>query len=414
MQGNLSTIQRPHIEHLHDALHEILWYNTTVKHEPLKPWKRGVLIGVIISLMLGAFNCGLTLAPTVWIQVEVRQARSLMPPLGEAMVYLRHTYYGPVPDRDTLTRGAITGMLEVLDDPYARVLEPQNNVTAAEIFTGKYGDIGVTLVWNGGWRLAPYPDGPAARAGVTEGDLLRQLDGRTLEGQSRADIEAALIGPVGSVVTLALERAGQPLTVQVAREALVHPSVSGYLLTADIGYMRITSITEATADECRAQLKRWPALRGLILDLRGNVGGAMTTLPELGGIFLSPGSVLYHMARRSGTQAIQVLGKEAPFTGRLVVLIDGQTASAAEVISAALQDHQRAFLIGQASAGKARMQLAYPLANGLTVVLTTAAWESPLHRSVEGTGVLPDAEVSAAVAGEDVALQEALTYLQKR
>lgn len=345
------------------------------------------------------------------MRYEAWQTRQLLPPLGEVTVYLQHEYYGPMPSRDELTRGAIEGMLETLGDPYARLIEPQNNVSAVDIFTGKYGDVGADVVWDEGWRLVPYPTGPAALAGVQSGDRLLSLDGRTVQALSRADIETALSGAEGTPVTLELERNGERFTLTVVRAEVPHPSVSAYLLTPEVGYIRVARITETTAEECRAALQAWTGLRGVVLDLRGNPGGVVSEVPAMAALFLPRESVVYYEVRRSGAQPVVVSADEDPFTGQLVVLIDGHTASAAEVISAAVQDHGRGVLIGQSSAGKAHMQIAYPLANGWTVVLTNAAWESPSRRSLEGKGVQPDILIAPESGPVDSALEGAVRLI---
>jgi len=383
--------------------------------EQLKRQANRLLILVALVGILGlSFACGLKTAPELWTLKAVLESHAgdPLPPLGEVLAYLEREYYGPLPAGPVLTHGAIRGMLETLDDPHAQLIEPQNNVSAVEIFTGKYGDIGADLIWQDGWRLVPYPAGPAAEAGILPGERLWRLDGQDVSAMTQAELKARLSGPVGSQVTLELERGCARYTQSLTRAEVLHPSVLAYRLAPEIGYLRLTQITEGTFEEARQALDNWPELQGLVLDLRGNAGGVVSALPALAGLFLPEGKTLYYEIRRTGTRPIQVQGDEGPFTGKLIVLIDPQTASAAEILASALQAYQRTELFGQASAGKASMQIAYPLADGATIVLTNALWEDPLHRSVAPQGITPDRVLAPEPAGqEDPVLQAALEAL---
>lgn len=371
----------------------------------------GTVLGLVLAI---AFSAGVLVAP--YMDFILIQRAAPLPPFGEAWLWVERQFYGAVPPTDVRMRGAIRGMLATLDDPYTVLLDPQPAQQERQRLAGTYGDVGVSLWWaeEGHVALAPYPSGPAARAGVQPGDLLTGIDGEPLQDIERLeDVAWRLQGAVGTVVGLDLLRSeGEVLHIPVTREEILHPSIESRDLTPDVGYVKINSFTDQTAREVRDLLDTWtqgPAPSALILDLRGNAGGVLSPLPSLGGALLGADLVMYIDTDRDSEHIVKTSGAQL-FAGPLAVLVDGGTASAAEILAAALADHGRAVLIGAPTYGKGSVQALYPLPDGSVMHITHAVWLTPDGNRLDGAGLQPDFTVGV-VAGRDAALKVALEHI---
>lgn len=333
-------------------------------------------------------------------------------------------------DREKLMKAAIRGILRELD-PYSEYLDANALADLSEETEGSYVGVGIELIQREDGRisvLAAIDGGPAARAGVRPGDVLAAIDGEGVpQGTGLDAVIAKLRGKPGSEVGLTLEREGQEgiLMVRVKRERIRVRSVAGSLLPEGVLYLRISQFQHHTARELRrtierlqARAKRAPA--AAILDLRNNPGGLLQSAVEVADLFLDGGVVVkirgrnpVHTAEFSATPGDLLEGRP------IVVLIDLGTASAAEIVAAALRDHGRARLIGQQSFGKGSMQTVLPLSEHEAIKLTTARFYSPSGRPIEHHGVEPDQRVEfkeAAVAKleSDPAVAAALAWFKSR
>ncbi len=374
--------------------------------------------GAVCALaVIGAFTLGLRLAPQLALLLPAAQDTSPLPPFGEAWDYLARDFYGELPPPNARIHGAIRGLLETLTDPYTVLLEPVAAQQELQALAGEYGDIGVSL-WigvDGQVYLAPYPNGPAARAGLRAHDRLLRVDGASVTDFATLDaVKWALQGEVGTPATLEIFREGGDsaavYTFIIARETVLHPSLEQRLVAPGVGYLAIRSFTDQTAIEAQAALAALAAqgaLEALILDLRGNSGGVVAPLPHLAGLFLSKGQTLYYEVDPQGERAILASG-EPRFTGALAVLVDGSTASAAEILAAALQENGRAQLWGARTYGKGSIQSLYPLRDGSTLHITSAVWLTPARQRLDGTGIIPDITLSAEQDALEAALQSML------
>lgn len=343
-----------------------------------------------------------------------------LPPFAEAWTLVQRQFYAPLPPPDVRMRGAIRGVLETLGDPYTVLLDPPVAQQEQRQLAGRYGDVGMTLWWTpeGDIGLSPFPDSPAAIAGVREGDYLLSIDGIPVTGTlTLDDVSRQLYGEVGTPVTLGLLRPPTlALTVTVERDELLHPSVQWRWLDAGngIGYLRIAAFTDQTATEVQDVLAETTvlSLHALVVDVRGNGGGVVAPLPDLASAFLDRGSTLYYETTRRSETVIKAKG-ERLFGGPMAVIVDGGTASAAEIFAAALHDNDRAVLIGQPTFGKGSIQRLYPLSDGSTLHITSAVWLTPGHQRLDGEGLQPDVLVTP-VEGRDAILEAARDYLDVR
>lgn len=339
-------------------------------------------------------------------------ARGLWPPTSDRYALLRESqsllvdnFFGQLPDEVSMERGMVRGMLQQVGDPYTVYVEPAAHEIETGTLAGEYGGIGAVLSRDqaGKVHLVPFPDGPAARAGVTEGDVLVAVDGQAVGPESRLeDVEAALRGPEGTsvVVTLAPRNPGQrQLHLTITRQVIPLPSVTGYLLPDDptIGVLVVSVLSEKTPNEIRSSygdLVRRGA-HSMILDLRGNAGGLLESGVDLARFFLASGTVMIEQ-RRSGPEIVyEILAPGEGSAIPLCVLVDGSTASAAEIVAAALQANQRAPLVGVPTYGKGSVQLIFELRDGSSLHVTNARWLAPYREILDGKGLQPDIVVEA-------------------
>jgi carboxyl-terminal processing protease len=345
----------------------------------------------------------------------------------EAWERVESHFIGELPTEKEVTYGAIRGSLGLLDDPYTVFVEPVARQQERETLQGTFGGIGATIrrpEEGGDVVLEPIAGNPADRAGVAFGDVLIAVDGTPITTEMTVQQVAALIrGEKGTTVTLTILRQeeAEPVDIEVERDDILIPSVSYRLLeeTADpIGYIQLTRFSGESSNEIReaiADLQEQGAA-SLILDLRHNGGGLLDAAVDVADHFLEGGPVLYQESREEGEQvqraAAETLAPDIP----LVVLVDGATASAAEILAGALQDRERATLVGQKTFGKGSVQLVFDLADGSSVHVTSARWYTPDRHQIDQQGLSPDIAVEATQEdidnGRDVWLNQAVEFLQ--
>lgn len=354
--------------------------------------------------------------------VGLHRARAYDRPLGvfwEAWDLLETHYYGDLPSARSRTYGAIRGALELLTDPYTIFLEPEPSEVERGRLAGSYGGIGVNL-WrdgDGDVILSPYPDSPAEEAGARDGDILLEVNGYSVRTATLDDIRVRLRGEVGSTVELTLSRPPTlPFGLAVLRAEISIPSVTYRILDRhpSIGYIHITSFTTRTPDEAREAVEglKERGAAWLVLDLRDNGGGLISPASDVADLFLDGGVVLYET--RSG-------GERTTFSAHpdgvasdlpLVVLVNGSTASAAEIVAGAIQTRGRGVLIGDSTFGKGSIQLIYTLSDGSSLHVTTAVWHLPDDQRIGPDGLRPDILLASTDEMEDIQLNRAVRYIQ--
>jgi len=334
-------------------------------------------------------------------------------------------FYGEVPGEPVSTYGAIKGALATLNDPYTLFIEPEPAADEKAQLEGQFGGIGAFIQRDeaGHAILEPMPDQAAEKAGLVKGDILVAVDGRPIALEmSTEDIIKLIRGEVGTKVILTVERAGTEETLDITIERVVveTPSVQWRILeeAPTIGYVQLTSFTERSnneLDRAFAELSAQGAA-SYILDLRGNGGGLLETAVDVASQFLSEGVVLREDRKNEGERVYDVRSGGKALDQPLVLLINGGTASASEIVAGALQDYKRATLIGEKTFGKGSVQLIYELSDASRLHVTVAKWFTPHNNAIDGKGLTPDIEVLVTeedrANNRDPQLERAISFLQ--
>ncbi len=345
----------------------------------------------------------------------------------EAWHILERDFYGTLPDDQQMTYAAVRGVLSTLEDPNTVLVEPKPRELEKADLKGEFGGIGayVSMDADGVVVLTPIPDTPADRIGILAGDILIKVDDTELTPEMSIDDVVLMIrGPIGTTVRLTVRREGQaePLVFEIERAKIETPTVSWHMIedVPDLGYIRITLFSERTAGELEGaieDLKSQGAGR-LILDLRNNGGGLLDAAIDVASEFLPDGIVLYEDRRGQDEKFYSVRGKAHAADVPLVVLVNGGTASASEIVAGAIQDTGRGVLIGEQTFGKGSVQLVYDLSDGSSLHVTVAHWFTPRHHEINGTGLSPDVEVPLTAEdheqGRDPQLERAIEYLKQQ
>jgi len=319
----------------------------------------------------------------------------------EVFERVKAAYVEPVTDQQLL-ENAIRGMLDNLD-PHSAYLVADDFKQLQESTSGEFGGLGIEVGIEDGVLkiIAPIDDSPAERAGIRAGDLIIRLDGQTTQGMSMMEAVSKMRGKPGEKIVLTLVRdGGQPFDVKLTRAVIKSKSVRSRLLENNYGYLRISQFQQASGKETRqalAELKKanGKALKGLVVDLRNNPGGVLQAAVEVVDQFIESGLITYTKGRLEGSDLrFFASGKDNSEGVPVVVLINEGSASAAEIVAGALQDHHRAVIMGSTSFGKGSVQTILPMNQGSALKLTTALYYTPNRRSIQAQGIVPDIAVS--------------------
>ncbi len=292
--------------------------------------------------------------------------------------------------------GAIPGMLRTLD-PHSNFFDPRAFAQLREDQEGKYYGVGMQITARPGKMgklvtivLLPMPGSPAFRAGLRPGDVITHVDGKPTEGLNTQQVAELLKGPKGTIVHVTISREGsdEPLQFTITRDEIAKHSVdAAFMLRSGIGYIHISSFNENTNDELTDALHKLneQSLQGLILDFRGNPGGLLQEAVEVADHFVEKNQlIVYHYGRHSREKRYYAnKGADSANEYPIVVLINRMTASAAEIVTGALQDHDRALVMGEPSFGKGLVQTVYPLSEKSGLALTTARYYTPSGRLIQ-------------------------------
>ena len=349
---------------------------------------------------------------------------ALFKPFWETWAIVHAQFVDQPVDDVALMRGAIRGMLESLGDEHTSFMDPQEYTDANAGLEGSYEGIGAYVDTGGDFLTvtSPIPGSPAEKAGLKPGDQIIAIDGEDMTGINPELARRKVLGPAGTVVVLTIRREGteEPFDVEITRDRINIASVESKMLENDIAYLKLNTFGDTTTRDLKEQLgdlmDQNP--KGLILDLRYNGGGYLQTAVEVTSQFISDGVVLYEQygdGRKDSYDAIRGgLALDIP----MVVLINKGSASASEIVAGALQDYDRAQLVGETSYGKGSVQNWIPLEDNQGAVrVTIAKWLTPEGRTIHKLGLTPDVVVELtdedAAAERDPQLDKAIELLSK-
>jgi carboxyl-terminal processing protease len=349
---------------------------------------------------VAAFALGVSVHTALSASTETYRQLNLF---GDVFERIRSDYVEEVKDPE-LIEAAINGMLRSLD-PHSSYLNQKNYRDMQVQTRGEFGGLGIEVTMENGLVkvVSPIDDTPAARAGLKAGDFITHLDGEQVLGLSLQEAVEKMRGPVNSSIKLTVARPGAdaPFDVDLKRDVIRIQSVRSRL-EGDIGYVRITTFNEQTEVNLERSVKKMrddlgPKLKGLILDLRNNPGGLLDQAVAVSDAFLDQGEIVSTRGRRNDDSQRYNAKKGDLVEGKpLIVMINGGSASASEIVAGALQDHRRAIVLGTKSFGKGSVQTIIPLQGHGAIRLTTARYYTPSGRSIQATGIEPDIEVEQA------------------
>ncbi|AFJ03146.1 Carboxyl-terminal protease [Methylophaga frappieri] len=333
---------------------------------------------------------------------------------------IKSSYVEPVEDK-VLIENAIRGMLSGLD-PHSSYLDLEGFKELREGTTGEFGGLGIEVSMEDGFVkvVAPIDDTPAAKAGVQAGDLIIRLDDTPVKGMTLNDAVDIMRGEPGSNIVLTIMREGEdkPLIIEIERAIIKVKSVRYETLEPGFGYLRISTFQSPTGQSVREAISALKSenddeLAGLVLDLRNNPGGVLDAAVDVSDAFIDKGLIVYTEGRIGDSdQKFHAKPGDMLNGAPVIVLVNGGSASASEIVAGALQDHKRGVVMGNKTFGKGSVQTVMPLTNDTAVKMTTARYYTPDGRSIQADGIEPDIkiegiQVSAAEESPFVPLREA-------
>src|SRR5258707_1013980 len=369
----------------------------------------GTVTGVCLTLVVAGPQ-GANLVAAAKAAARADNTYSQLNLFGDVFERVR-TDYVEKPDDAKLVEGAINGMISSLD-PHSRYMNEKGWSDMQETTHGEFGGLGIEVTMEDGFVkvVTPIDDTPAAKAGIMSGDVITQIDDDAIQGLTLDQAVAKMKGPADSKIKLKIVRknADAPIDIALVREVIRVKPVRYHTDGGDSGYIRITSFNEQTTDGLRKAIteisKEIPQdkLAGYVVDLRNNPGGLLDQAVSVSSTFMNRGEVVSTRGRTpEETQRFTARGGDLTKGKPLVVLINGGSASASEIVAGALHDHKRATLIGTRSFGKGSVQTIIPLGSGNgALALTTARYYTPSGRSIQAQGVVPDLEVLQVVPDE--------------
>ena len=348
-----------------------------------------LLIVLVTSALLGGFLGSDTHAQST--AAGQGDAEKSMKLFVELLDMVESNYATPV-ESDKAVYGAIDGMLRTLD-PHSKFFDPKEFASLREDQRGKYYGLGITISTRFGKVTVvspPFPGAPAEKAGLRVGDMITHVNGDPTDGLDLNDVVSRLKGPRGTAVNIRVSRPGveEPLELSVVRDEIAKYTITNvYHIRPKVGYIKLESFAETTGAELRESLRKldYQTLEGLILDLRSNPGGLLQEAIEVSEMFLQKGQMIVETRGRTR-------GSNRPYASQrlnndnlypLVVLVNPQSASASEIVSGAVQDHDRGLVVGETTFGKGLVQSVYPLGKNAGLALTTQKWYTPSGRLIQ-------------------------------
>ncbi len=347
--------------------------------------------------------------------------------VNDVLRRLRTQWYGDMPSSSALTDGAIRGMVNSLGDPFTQYVEPKLAKIMEQDINGTFEGIGASLrsTKTGAVQIVRvFKNSPAEKAGVLANDIIESVDGRNVTGMGTSEVAALVRGPKGTAVKLMLRRADKPraFEIVVTRGEIIIPLVTSKMVgkNQDVGYVSLFDFSAQAGrqlkEEVQVLLDKKP--KALIFDLRDNPGGLLSQAAEVGDLFLKKGIFVIERDYKGVMKTTETTDAGAAQDIPLVVLVNGGSASAAEIVAGAIQDTGRGKLFGELTFGKGSVQSPQTLSNGGQLRVTIEHWFTPNDHGIHGVGIQPDytvvadAVVAADAAPADVQLDAAVQYLE--
>ena len=350
--------------------------------------RRSLLLILLVITICGFLGAAGQRNSASGSSVSDSDVRTSLQQFSEVYSLVEQNYAEPVNPDKAIYTGAIPGMLHVLD-PHSNFFDPKSYSLLREEQSGKYYGVGMQIAPRNNKIIviAPFVGTPAYKVGLRPGDAIIAVDGKPTDNLSVADVADMLKGPKGTNVHISILREGgdKPLEFNVVRDEIPRYSVDlKFMIRPGIGYMHVSAFNETTEQEVEDALQQFGDLKGLVLDLRGNPGGLLNEGVGVADKFLKRGQVIVsHHGRSSPEKVYRAAHGNAGKDYPLVVLVNRGTASAAEIVSGAIQDHDRGLIVGEVTFGKGLVQTVYPLSENTGLALTTAKYYTPSGRLIQ-------------------------------
>lgn len=380
--------------------------------------------GLLSVMMLSSFTAGMCLH-AVASHAETGSFSVFL----QVYDLIKSEYLVKTTDDPKLVEGAIRGMIDTLGDPYTRYMDPKAFQGMNEERQGSFSGIGIQIGIRDGILsvIAPLEDTPAHKAGLQTNDHIVQIDGKATKGLAVEEAVTLIRGRLGTTVKLTIQRnGGKPFEVPIVRGNIETKSVKSRVLSPVIGYVRLSSfMSNEASHEMEKALKelKGKGMKGYVLDLRSNPGGLLPNAVNIGSLFLNKGAVVHVVDRNGEKQSLNASGNPLiPPSVPMVVLVDGGSASASEILAGALKDYNRATLVGTRTFGKGLVQTVHELPNGGGVAITTNKYLTPNGTDINHKGIEPNVEVKLPqlkdgemlTDAKDTQLQKALEILKPK
>ena len=318
---------------------------------------------------------------------------------SEVLEKIQNEYVEEI-DQAEVMDSAINGVLQSLD-PYSAYMNPEIFEESQTETSGKFGGLGIEVTMESGVVkvIAPIDDTPAAKAGVKSGDYIVRIDGEQVQGKTLMEAVNLMRGPVGSGVEITIRRKGlrKAKIINIIREIIEVKSVTAKQIDSKVGYLRLSAFNENSSNQLKKEIEIFEKnkkLVGYILDLRNNPGGLLSQAIKISDFFLNDGEIVSTKGRKSRENRKYFANKGDRINGKpLIVLINNGSASAAEIVAGALQDHKRAVLLGETTFGKGSVQSIIPLKNSGAIRLTVSKYYLPSGKSISEVGIVPDIRI---------------------
>lgn len=384
-----------------------------------KGFLQGALVGALVTLLvLSLASCGLLLGNKDVISKKTEKK------ISELRGLIDRQFLGDV-DEEALTEGIYKGYLEALDDPYTVYYDEEETKELNENLSGEFSGVGALLSQDRETGIITlvqvYDDSPAMKAGLKNGDILYKVEGKEVTGLKLNEVVSTIKGEQGTKVNLTVLRGskGEEVTVTAVRDIVKKQTVDYKMLDDGIAHLTITEFDTVTYDQFTEALDilEEQNVKGMIIDLRGNPGGSLSTVCDMLDEILPEGLLVY-TEDKSGKRKEYTSDAKERLDVPLIVLIDGGSASASEIFAGAIQDYEKGEIVGSQSYGKGVVQSLYNLKDGTCVKLTVSEYFTPKGRSINGKGITPDVEVKYEYdeenPEEDNQLDKAIEILKKK